>query len=408
MKYIPWLKKMEKEFNHTKGDRLPFDTKTMAHNTTTLAVELNFNNLRVTERNDLRSTLVQAREYFRNLWDPLIVRRVEKVHAKSQDMVSLRYWEPAADSDGTALGLSRDDDDSCIDLKVGGCDGETCFTYTKKILSREHPHFTKEQVEHQIEHLYSDYTAETQTSPLDSDTANYYDYNEGRVFLAKPENYAELDFVHDMTFWFNEKSTPVDAKLVLPREGELICGYVDHLDNIKATSESIKTKKNQFKKRVPAKGPLTFTKWFRCSEQLYRLILLVRFDRPSYFYSNIKDYPEAQKDEALKRWLLGGSRLVTNSYGKMIRSLDSSNLMPCDELRSKMYHHYRGESTSQQYCHVYAALALILRYQELPGIFEDDDNTPKQLRGDYNLPFWDMPHNYVEDFVELLAFTDME
>lgn len=156
-------------------------------------------------------------------------------------------------------------------------------------------------------------------------------------------------------------------KDIMPRIDDLVCGFVHNTD----------------------KG-LAFTKWMICSEQFFRAWTAIKYPDHESLSKKVGD-----DDQKIRRYLMSGNRLCTNSYFKWRLGMADQELVPTiEEQRTRMYV-LRTEPTSRDYVHVYAALVLLIRYGELP----DDTNVPNNLNDDPKIKKWNLPQGWLEGMV---------
>ncbi len=144
-------------------------------------------------------------------------------------------------------------------------------------------------------------------------------------------------------------------------------------------------------------GSLVAARWFMCSEQFLRAWTLIMFDTHETFDKKIKNGDET----VLKRWILSGNRLNTNSYLKWINAHKQS----CKKIdlreQKKRYHPIKTEHLSERYVHVYSAVVLMARYGEIPN----NQNVPRNNddSGIYCRK-WSLPDN-IENLVAEFSRT---
>jgi len=161
---------------------------------------------------------------------------------------------------------------------------------------------------------------------------------------------------------------PISLKLtrtptkILPHKGDLICGLV------KGSANS---------GRAP-----NFTEWFICSEQALRAWTMIMYDNHKTFMDEPK----------LRRKMMSGNRLCTNTHLKWEEVHRQNNVSIDEEESKKTYFHLRTEFTSTGWVHIYAALVLMARYEELPT----DENIPQNLApNSLQMKEWNLPYDYV-------------
>lgn len=334
----------------------------------------------------IRSTMVDS---FRALYKNLIFRRVGRSITHQADLVEKLFFI----------------DDANCNLR-----GKNDTT-----------HYTTEQMQKNVELRYKKYFGfTTQTVLRDNDP------HEGVELFFTSNRYAELDITNRMTFKFASRVNSVP-----PRTGDLICGILSP------------TPQGQ------DKNP-KFDRWFICSEQFMRLWTLIMYDDHASFDSltklpkveteRIRDNvclafssqpplerqqagdvaevetplvsvwsPEHQNmfEEEIKKAkaarlfdkMMTGNRLCVNNYWKKVKAFELANKELSNEEKAKSYFRLRTESVTREWCHVYVALALMLRFGEYPV----PSNAPVTLDDGPQLGFWHLPENFVERVVERLA-----
>ena len=83
--------------------------------------------------------------------------------------------------------------------------------------------------------------------------------------------------------------------------------------------------------------------------------------------------------------------------GKKIDLVVLDVLIPSDEEQRKRYWHQRCEKISRTWIHVYCALVLLVRYNELPT----ESNVPV-VRGleTHSYPHWHLPPEFIQTFTK--------
>lgn len=156
---------------------------------------------------------------------------------------------------------------------------------------------------------------------------------------------------------------------VPPRPGDLLCGRV-------VPSPS-------------AKHQPFFDCWFLCSEQFYRAWTLAMYPEHSSFHK-----AEKKKCGARSFWM-SGNRLMTSTYRKWLLGCAEDGLEPSDEEKCLQYWHPRCENAAREWVHLYCAIVLLVRYQEIPG----PENVPTVKGPDRRLTAWDLPNGFVAKFL---------
>lgn len=183
--------------------------------------------------------------------------------------------------------------------------------------------------------------------------------------------YAEIDVVDSMNFRFR----PRFSTQTPPREGDLVCGLVT--------------------KPVPGRTNPEFKSWFICSEQFFHAWTSIIYKDHE---SISKDFDD---DAKIRRYLMSGNRLCTNSFLKWKLACEQSMVDSNKDELEKRFYRLRTESISKRWVHVYAALVLILRYKELPS----KDNVPNNLDKGPKMTQWSLPDGWVERLVKVYGIT---
>lgn len=204
---------------------------------------------------------------------------------------------------------------------------------------------------------------------------NYYGWS-SKVSLRQNDNFSEKPIffekknfgdLNPILLQIEPEST--NKREVAPRDGDLICGIV----------------------KPDSQGKLHYSKWFICSEQFYRMWTLLMYESHSSFQK------AEQKKCGPKSYWMSGNRLMTNNYLKWILGSQKKDIIPSDEEQRQRYWHQRCEKSACTWIHVYCALVLIVRYDELPS----ESNVPV-VRGPetYPYPHWHLPPDFVQEFVD--------
>lgn len=150
-----------------------------------------------------------------------------------------------------------------------------------------------------------------------------------------------------------------------PRVGDLICGLVGQ---------------NRFHRNPEYKF------WFVCSEQFFRTWTAIHYEEHESLSKKCGN-GEAQ----IKRHLMSGNRLSTNSTLKLILGARQSNVKVDQEEIAKKFFRVRTEPASRYWVHVYSFLVMSIRYLEYPtdvNVPNNLDNTPKMTK-------WDLPEGWI-------------
>ena len=131
--------------------------------------------------------------------------------------------------------------------------------------------------------------------------------------------------------------------------------------------------------------------WCPVSEQFLRMWTAVMFESHPSLVKKAGDLAPAER-----HWLMGGNRLTTNSHRKWAQALADNDAAIDGEESARRFFYIRTEEASKRWCHVYAAIVLMARYGEFPS----GANLPTN-RGpnDLNVNQWDLPENFVVDFL---------
>lgn len=274
---------------------------------------------------------------FKNAFGSLVFRRVKEVHIHAPKVLHV--------------------------VKVGE-DGNPAPV---GVVSQSNAHtISRDEMEKNVIELCSSYYFLTQLTPLrESDTY-------GKISLhGKRANKVELDVSRMALVGCSE-----NQRQVMPRVGDLICGRV------------AKTKSEDGKDRYH------FSQWFICSDQFLHAWTAILYPE----CVSLRRY-EDDDDAKVRRYLMSGNRLCTNSYLKyMAGAHDSGVAVPLEERRKRFYV-LRTEETSITHVHIYAALVLMIRYHELPS----EHNVPNNLNGDPKLKGWSLPAGWLEMMVQRYA-----
>ena len=233
---------------------------------------------------------------------------------------------------------------------------------------REYAHkcrsFNNQEYEQYLEFSYDRFSALTLKRKMRDN-----DIYDGQPIRCYSSGRAQLDIVGG-SFTFSktsfskglEKHTGSQSRInVPPRKNDLICMEVE------------KTKS----------GSLIAKNWFICSDQFLRLWTCIMCETHTSFGPH--------KGDRLKQRLFSGNRLNTNSHLKWTLAHLQSDV-PIDLLESrKRYFHLRTEYPAERWVHVYAALALMARYGELPL----QKNIPNNRDSGPHLTFWNLPIGFI-------------
>lgn len=210
-----------------------------------------------------------------------------------------------------------------------------------------------QEYEQNIEYHYSKFSFSTTRSRL-RDNDDYM----GEITGSSHE-FAYLN-TDSWNFEYTRTTVP-------PRQGDLICGIIDTRTTNKAR----------------------YFSWFICSEQFYRTWTILMYGTSNLKYIEFK----FSDNYDLKKKLFSGNRLCTSNYKKFLIRCKNTGIEPTEEERTKRFYRLRTEPMSQEYIHFYAALVLMLYYNEAPNI----NNIPKNLDlyPSGNLAHWDLPNGWL-------------
>ncbi len=219
--------------------------------------------------------------------------------------------------------------------------------------------YNKKEVDQNIEFRYRNYYGWSSKTLL----------RENDSFPDKYIFFGKKDFGNFNPLQLQIEPDSTNARDIAPREGDLICGTV----------------------KPDSTGKLHYSQWFICSEQFYRAWTLLMYDSHSSFAK------AEQKDCGSKTYWMSGNRLMTNNYLKWILGLKEKGLIPSEEEQKTRYWHQRCEKNSRTWIHVYCALVLLVRYNELPT----ESNVPV-VRGLETLsyPHWHLPPEFIQTFIQ--------
>lgn len=226
--------------------------------------------------------------------------------------------------------------------------GSWYYTHQNRTPISNDEEFSSEEYDKNIVHEYKSFTFTTTRTALRPN-----DPLDGKWISGHSGSFVELDIYRWVLV---RKRTTVP-----PRPKDLVCGILD------------KTKNKP-----------TFYKWFICSEQFYRMWTIIMCGTVDFKVNDKED---------LKRKLMTGNRLCGASYKKFLLRCKTSGITPTEEDLSKRFQVLRTERISIEWIHVYAAVVLMVYYQELPNV----NNIPKNLDRypPKNVESWDLPGNWL-------------
>jgi hypothetical protein len=226
-------------------------------------------------------------------------------------------------------------------------------------ISQSNQHtITREKMEQNVVEKCSSYYFFTQTSALrDNDPC-------GKAMIHGIHSH-KVDFVIGGAYMGFVPCIPRD---VMPRVGDLVCGMVAETE----------------------KG-YTFTQWLICSDQFFHAWTAILYPDCEALRRNPND-----DENKIRRYLMSGNRLCTNSYLKYQEGCKDSNVDFSLEERRKRFYALRTEIYSVSYVHVYAALVLMIRYGDIPN----EHNVPNNLNQDPKLKTWNLPNSWLNRILE--------
>jgi len=207
----------------------------------------------------------------------------------------------------------------------------------------------------------------------------FYGFTESRVLRRDYDRFPDQgiffssfnyhDFDASTMSWVSKDRSSLRG--VPPKKGDLIC---------------MQTKFNRNKGKPQA------MKWFICSHQFLNMWTMIMCG-PDYD-SFERQYREDDPNK-LRKWLMSGNRLCTNSYLKWVRTLEDNHLPYDLEEGKKRYWHLRTEKYSRSHVHVYAAIITMFSYGELPN----KNNLPQNRDLKAKVAYWDLPKFFVSNFL---------
>lgn len=274
----------------------------------------------------------------------LVFRRVKYCYTKWENLVSLTICSP----DGKQEVLNRGQ----AEIRV--------------------PNLSQQQLEQHVIWRYKYFHGVTVNSPMaeaeDLFRHEIHFHSKGHAILD-PETFE----------WSATRDTQVPPRPDIGRtSGDLICGLIG----------------------TDAKGQKSFVKWFICSEQFYRMWLLCMFpDHEAFSVHKEKGGHKAEDGEAgIRHHYFKGNRLCTANYKKWWMT-NEKNPFYEGRLEKERLHRFwvlRTEPISQEWVHTYAAIALLVRYNELPT----KENVPRvHEKNIMNLEDWHLPEGFLSRFI---------
>lgn len=191
------------------------------------------------------------------------------------------------------------------------------------------------------------------------------DCAQGEEIYGASGTYSQLDTIN-FRFSYDKVSRTTD---IVPRIGDLVCGLVA-------------------RDRTGANPSFRF--WFLCSEQFLRAWTLITYPK----HETLIKLAEGDDEDILRRKMMGGNHLRTNSHLAWLYGHQQCNL-PVDPAKSlERCWALRTELASRGWCHIYAAIALMLHYGELPC----PNNVPTTGGSEPALSAWSLPEGWQEAF----------
>ena len=284
----------------------------------------------------------------------LIFRRVSQVVAKKEHLIETVVTRvvPGVNPPGTPLSII---------YKAG--------------TPREPP--TAKEYEQNVEERYSRFYFFTTENAIRNND------HHGKIPLFGASNkYSQIDIVGpNMDFRFSYENED-RMNQVPPRVGDLICGIIT---------------KDKYQRKNPS-----YKFWFTCSDQFLHAWTAIRYAEHETLDKLVTrpaiDFIEGRADHEseVRKALLKGNKLCTNSYRKWMRANNECGVAFDQAEAEKRYYSLRCERNAVDWVHVYAALTLILRYREVPN----QSNIPSVLDGGATPKSWDLPDGWVERFIK--------
>ena len=316
----------------------------------------------------------------------LIFRRIGRhgyrkgVTAKQRDLVCVKYFKP------------HPEDPANIVMET-----MTPAEYRDRHHNRE-TRFTPDEIEKNLEFNYKKFFFSTNAHGPGMSGGEY----DGTPIFCLSKNFSQIDITEKCTLEFS-KDQGIRFSQVPPREEKtkIIKQKVwtnDERTEFKMVDKTVTVEGDLIAMVVapPAKkGDLpTALYWCIISEQFMRMCILLLHDHHPTF----NHY--GPSPERMKRRLMSGNRLMTNSFSKWVVSHQDTNRKPDAEEAVKRYYHLRTERSSVGYIHIYNAIVLMVRYGEIPG----DNNVPNNLSLDgLSVEKWDLPRNFISNFMKKWA-----
>ncbi len=267
-----------------------------------------------------------------NKMERLVFRRVVRINTKPRDLYEVCYH---TNTDGRS---------------------SSCKIFNPKDFCEKN--FTRDEYNRNLEFKYHNFFAFTSDRTL----RNNDPYRGETIFLAS-NKYSQFDITEGYTFKFSKKRNMTNT--VPPRIGDLVCILVGN-----------PTYKHEY---LEAKS------WFTCSEQFLRAWTLLMYNKHHSFESR-------GKEPRMRERYMSGNRLNTNSFLKFVLAHRQTQTIIPNRQAVKRYYRMRTEYVSRRWCHIYAALVLMIRYGEIPC----RQNIPSNRGGGPNCIQWNLPKMFVK------------
>ncbi len=242
------------------------------------------------------------------------------------------------------------------------------------------PSFTPEEEENNVEVHCKKFYCIASSTPLRPGTGGEVNIAKGTEILLESQNYSQIDFLDKMNFQFSKREED-RANTALPRKPR----YVGKQKCTDMACILPGTKKNG--------KVLKAEHWFVCSPQFLRLWTLLHYPK----HETLKKL--GATEELLRKKIFSNNTTITNSYLAWTNACIHNGLISdMDELECR-FRNLRTEYVSRQYAHIYAALAMILKYFERPCF----GNVPRKLDDGPHLLGWVIPEGWLERLFEMYS-----
>lgn len=145
-------------------------------------------------------------------------------------------------------------------------------------------------------------------------------------------------------------------------------------------------------------GKLEYTKWFVSSHQeMFAILTMIDPEKPL----PRKGATEKYDPYVYRVWLMGGGRLVTNTFRRRVLSELADKTPLSEEKKEEIYIRYMGSDWGLRHCHILSCWVLMVKYGELPAngnipttIWELRPKDPELLKKYYRakpMKWWDLP-----------------